>query len=101
MKLSELIKTEEIKIPETDIVIKIKNELSWFEFLEGIKISDSSEKGIYTIAKMVVSWNLTDDDGKNLPVTEENVKMLPKEVALLLIERFSKIFEENSKKKAN
>jgi hypothetical protein len=101
MKLSDLIKTKDIAIPNTDLVVKIKSELSWYEFLEGLKIEDSSQKGINTITKLIVSWNLTDDAGTVLPVTEETVKSLPREIATVIIDEFNKAFDEASKKKAS
>jgi len=101
MKLSELIKIKEVKIPDLDITVKIKSELSWLEYLEGIKITDSSERGVYTITKMIISWDITDDDGKTLPVTPENVKVLPTRVAQVLMSEFNEMFDEKLKKKAN
>jgi hypothetical protein len=99
MKLSDLIKTQELLIPDTDLKIKIKEELSWYEYLEGTKISDPSTRGIYTITCMIQAWNLTDDDGKELPINEATVKSLPKEIGQVLIDKFNDIFIAYGKKK--
>ena len=95
MKESELFKTAEIKIPNTDLIIKIKTEFSWFEQLECIKIEDKIERAKYMLCKLIVDWNLEDSDSKQpLPVTKEVIERLPSSVAVpvsIAIEKIAKI----------
>ena len=39
------------------------------------KMNDA-ERPLNVLSKMITDWNLTDDDGKKLPVTLENLKKL-------------------------
>lgn len=101
MKLSELIKTREVKAPGTDLVITIKEDLSWYEYLESLKISDETERGIYTLTRMIKDWNLTGENGEKLPITEESVKELPVPAAQAALDEANKIVLEKSEKKKN
>lgn len=101
MKISELIRTTEIGLEGTDLRIKVKNDISWIEYLEAMKISDPVERGIYVAVKTIVEWNLTDDDGKAIAITADRVKSIPKEIGMKLIPKITGIiFREAEKKKA-
>jgi len=91
MKLSELIKTKEVKIPKTDLVIKIKTELSWFEQLECVKIEDEIERGKYLTCRLIIDWNLEDEHGNPLPITEEVIGRLPSSIAVPISKEITKI----------
>jgi len=91
MKISELIKTIKVKIPKTDLVIEIKTELSWFEQLECVKIEDELERGKYLICKLIVDWNLEDEDKKPLPLTKEIIERLPASVAVPISKEITRI----------
>lgn len=99
MKLSELIKTTKVKIPDTDLVIEIKTELSWFEQLECVKIEDELERGKWLIWKLVVDWNLEDDDKKSLSVTKEIIEQLPASIAVPISQKITKIAQSKILKK--
>ena len=91
MKINELIKKVQIKIPNTDLVIDIKTELSWFEQLECAKIDDLIERGKYLTWKLVVDWNLEDEAGKPLPITKETIERMPADVIIPVTEELIKI----------
>jgi hypothetical protein len=99
MKLSELIKTEEIKIPETDLVITVKTELSWVEELEARKIEDPVEKGKYMLENIIIEWNIKDDDGKNLPVSAEALSKLPASIMFPISDRVQELVRSRHEKK--
>lgn len=101
MKLSNLVKIEEIKIPNTDLVIKIKTALSWLDQLEIDKVKDLDElkMGKFLACKLIVDWNLTDDEENKLPITEENVAKLPPEVALPILDKIFEIAKKKQVKK--
>ena len=98
MRINDIIKTIEIKT-ETGVVFTIKDDLSWFEHLEKIKIEDDDERGVFAIEKMLVDWNLEDKEGNKLKINKENIKNLPINIASPLIDKVSEILIELSKKK--
>lgn len=99
MKLSDLVKTKEIAIPGTDIKITLRDDLSWYDYLESLKIQNIDDRGAFMVAKLISSWNITGDDGKVLPVTDELVKKLPKKVAIVLVDKVNEMLFDKSEKK--
>ena len=99
MKLSDLLKTEEIKIPETDLVIKVKTELSWVEELEMQKISDPVEKGRFMLENIILEWNIKDEEGNILKVSKETLDKLPGGIIFPLSDRIKAIVECRQVKK--
>jgi len=51
MKLSDLFKAVKIEIPDTDLVIEIKPELSWFEQLEYAGIEDELKRSKFLLSR--------------------------------------------------
>jgi hypothetical protein len=39
--------------------------------------TDEKEIGIQTLPLLIKSWNFTDEEGKDIPVNYENLKILP------------------------
>lgn len=101
MKLSELIKTEKVKIPGTDFVVEIRTELAWFDQLECVKINDEIARGRYLMLKLIVNWNLEGEDDQPLPVTKEIIRQLPSSVAVPIAEKITKIAQIKILKKNN
>lgn len=103
MKLSDLIKTEEIKIPNTDLKITIKTELSWFDQMEIAKDGMKTEEDLGKIlsVRLIKDWNLEDDENKKLPITKEIVERLPAYVMLPVIKRITEIADKRQEKKKN
>ena len=101
MKLSDLIKTVEIKIPDTDLVITLKTELSWFEQLESREIKGTLEKGKYLTCALLVDWNLEDDEGIPIPITKETIERLPADVLMPITKKITSIANERLEKKKN
>ena len=99
MRIDELIKTVQIKIPETDMVVDIKTELSWFEQLECAKIEDEIERGKYLVLKLVVNWNIEDTVGKPLPITKDTIERMPTDVIIPITKEIIKIAGDNIQKK--
>ena len=99
MKINELIKLKTVKVPGTDIVVKLKTDIPWFDYLESTKIKDSTERGVFTLAKMIDSWNLKNEDDSIAEISEENIKKLTSNVAMELIGQINQVFDFNSEKK--
>lgn len=98
MKLSELLGEEKIKF-ENSVEITLRDELSWWEFLEARKIEDDSERGIFTLTKLITAWNITDKDDHIIPINEETVKNMPSGIAVALMNKINARFESKIKKK--
>lgn len=99
MNFKDLIKTIGLKIPETDIVIEMKEELSWYEYQESFKIADDNERGIFVLSKMIQDWNITGDDGKPIAITTENILKLPRKVVQPLVAKANEVTAVKSEKK--
>lgn len=96
MKLSELVKTRQVKIPG-GIEITIR-DLSWPDFMASLEIEDQFERGVFRLSKVITDWNIEDDEGKKLPVTEENLKKLTANIVLPLIDAAKEVFGIEKKK---
>jgi len=100
MKISELFEVIEVKVPDTDIVIKMKTEMSWFEQIEYAGTDDSTERGKFLLTSLIERWNIEDEAGKKLPITKEVVGRLPARIILPMMEAVNeKTKEKNVKKK--
>jgi hypothetical protein len=98
MKLSELLGEEKLKF-ENSVEITLRDELSWWEFLEARKIEDNTERGIFTLTKLITSWNITGEDGKIIPINEDTVKNMPSGIAIVLMNKINAKFDSKIKKK--
>ena len=99
MKLKELIKTTEVKIPDTDIVITMREDLSWIDYLETIKIKDTQERGLSVLTRMIESWNITGDDDKPIAISEDNIRKFPMKVVNELVAMANKNIKARDEKK--
>jgi len=99
MKLSELIKTEDIKIPETDLVITIKTELSWVDELGLGEIKNEVDRGKFLLESVIVNWNLKDDKGDDIPVSKDVLGSLPAKIIYPLSERITELIKSKQVKK--
>ncbi len=99
MKISELIKTVEVKIPEFNVSVKIKTELSWYEWVEWTNIKDEQERGKYVTEKLIVSWDIEDEEGKPLPITKEILERLPASIILPVQLKIQEVIKETLAKK--
>ena len=98
MNIKELIEKVEIETWKGVKVI-LRKELSWFDYLEAQKIKDDDERGIFTISKLVESWEITNDEGDPLPITEESIRNLPTPIMLPIIEKVNELVKEKYEKK--
>jgi hypothetical protein len=101
MKFKDLIKTTEVKIPGTDIVVKMKDELSWYEYQESFKISDNNERGIFVLSKMIQSWNIERDDKTMMPITMDNIRNMPRKIIQPLVSKANELTAVRTEKKKN
>ena len=103
MKFSELVKTEKIKIPNTDLVIELKTQLTWSDKMEISKsMKDEISLGKELVLKLITNWNLEDDNGEKMPITENVIGKLPAFVVSPIVEKITEIAERtNQKKKVN
>jgi len=60
---------------EGEVVINASYSLRAFAQAELEKLDD--QQAIPFLARVLVDWDVTDDEGKPLPITEETLKLLP------------------------
>lgn len=64
----------------------------------GIDLKASEvEQGLKVLPKFIKSWNFTDDDSKDLPVTEEAIQRLPTDDVVFLFNEIKEFAEEQKK----
>jgi hypothetical protein len=85
MKLSELIKQKEITLP-SGIVATIREGIPGGE---ADKLDEMIEDRVVfkyaMVEKILVKWNLTDDEDKVLPIDSDNLKKLPLDDLLFVL----------------
>ena len=89
----------DVKIPDSDIVIKLKHNLPWYDQMELSQIKDDIERAKFLIWKMIAGWNLLDDDGKAIPITKEVVDEFGSGIVFPLQAELEKIAKEQNQKK--
>lgn len=95
MNVKDLKKTIAVEIPNTDLIINIKLQLSWYDEMDMLAIENPTEQIRFLIFKMIDSWNLTEDDGSITPITKELTDSLSKDVILPL---YAEILKHNKEK---
>jgi len=99
MKLSELIKTKDVPIPGTDLIVKMYEDVAWYDFVKSTQIKDEDDRGVFLLSKLIESWNLLGDDEKPLPVTEEIIKKLPMKIGSAITIYASELIKAHIEKK--
>lgn len=97
--LNDLRKTFVVELPShPDAKITFYEGLIYSEDKEISKMEDDAERGVASMLKMIKDWNLVDDDGQVLPVTEENMNRLPAVDITYLLNRAYEVVKKNNKK---
>jgi len=76
-KLSEIYKTEAVKLEISGVTLQAKKDMSWEAGQKMSGATDQIKAGQEIIVTLIKSWDLQDDDGKELPITLENLSKLP------------------------
>lgn len=83
-------------------------EGGWVELYGGLLSGDLLElekepsefkAGIKALKLMIKDWNLTNEKGEKLPITEENLNLLPATDLHILLKAVGKFLEEAEKKR--
>jgi len=77
--------------------VEVRESLAFDELLpitEGITQNNANDAkvAIPLLQAAIKSWNLKDDDGKDVPCTKENIKMLNTETVLALVGQVSDMY---------
>jgi len=100
MNIKEIQEYTEVKIPNSDLVIKIKHRLPWYDQMKLAEIkNDSIESAKFLIWKLIADWNLFDDDGNKIPITKEVVDEFNAGIIFPLQKEINKIMVEHKEKK--
>ncbi|MFW5902554.1 MAG: hypothetical protein ACOCTT_01560 [archaeon] len=57
-------------------------------------IQDGFEKGVLALEYLVKDWNLVDEEGNKLPITEDSFDMLPSKDVSFLMKKVASFLEE-------
>ena len=83
-------------------------EDGWVELYEGLLYGDLKEleketsefkRGVKALELMIKDWNLTDEKGEKLPITEENLNLIPTKDLLVLLGKVAEFMGESEKKR--
>jgi hypothetical protein len=99
MKISELIKKTVFNIPDTDIKVVLKDDVSWSEYQESLKIENLVDRGVFNLKCMIESWNLEGEKGGIAEIDIETLKSLPAKVISPLVEKVNEMAVARIKKK--
>lgn len=76
-KLQDTRKTIKVNLPsDPKVEIVLKDGLLAGDVQEIESIQGGSEQSLLMLVKMIKSWNYTEDDGSNAPVSVENLKKI-------------------------
>lgn len=106
MKFSELHEIREVKVKhrEGEISFRIREGLSWGDWMDIQGIEDEVDRGIEMFMRAVCGWDLKDDSGAEAPVTREAIRSMPASVVIKVmaeIERSIRERQEASEEKKN
>lgn len=99
MTIKDLFKKIEVKIPKTDVIVQLRDDVTWFEYQESLKKESEDERGVFFLSKMIESWNIKKEDGSPEEINEEVLKLLPREVINPLLDKANEIVVSKSEKK--
>lgn len=87
---------KEITLPVTGAKINFFSSISYGKILEfqDQKTDDEKENGLSMALFIIKSWDLTDEAGKTLGITRENIKRLPFKDGNFLMEEIGKTLGE-------
>lgn len=75
--LKDIRKIKEIKLPKSEITIKIRDGLLAGDVEEMQNQTDAAKQGIMIIARLITEWDATDEKGTALAINYANIKLLP------------------------
>lgn len=103
MKLSELETTKEFEIPGRGVKYMVRAMMTWPEAVEYSKLlKDYYDKkkteidvGKFMLSKLIVSWNLEDEEGKPLPINDETLLRLPADIVVPMSQQIRKMLDQD------
>ena len=102
-QLTDARKTIEVKLPSyPDVTVKMYDGLLTGEIGKLGTFDTDYEKGVGTLQFLIQSWSFVDANDKPLPVTIDNLKLLPVKDFTVLMDTISDVMnvEEGKKKKS-
>lgn len=91
------IKTKELKLPDSGAMVVVKNNLTFGTSLEVLNFKSEKESQLFIAKEMIVSWDF-EEDGKPVPLTIENIKLLSPADGQFLVTEITKFFTADKKK---
>ncbi len=88
-----------IEIEKDGFKAVINGDMLWEDYSRMCQIKDKEEAGVYTVKAMIKSWNMENADGSPAPVTEENIKRLPRKIGAYLSSQIQAVLMAQIEKK--
>ena len=86
-------KTVEISLPSfKDSKITLYDGMLFGDLAELDKVGTDMERGLLSLKLLIKDWNFTDEAGKKLDVSIENLKLLPFQDLTLMLEKIGDFF---------
>lgn len=103
MKLSELETTKEFEIPGRGVKYRVRAMMTWPEAIEYSKLlKDYFDKkkteidvGKFMLSRLIVSWNLEDEDGNPLPINDEVLLRLPADIVVPMSKQIRRMIDDD------
>lgn len=90
VKISDAFKTEKISLPSyPGSEVEFKTDIQMKALLDAQQEKDDMAKGLKIATAMIVNWNFTDENDQTLPITQENIGLLPIKDVEFLMERIT------------
>ena len=98
--LDDVRETDKVKLPKTGGEVTLYKGLLYGD-LEGLDMNDNIESGKKVLVRSIKEWNFVDKNDQQLEVSEENLKKLPMEDVVFMINKTKAFSEAQNKKKQN
>jgi hypothetical protein len=96
MRLSDLTsETRELAVPykekPDEYIVKLvyRTHVITPGFMREIQELDGVDRLVYQIKKIIVSWDVTDDDLKPIPITDEGLAEVPTQLMLWILDQIA------------
>jgi len=97
--LKDIRQTVKLILPSfPDSEVEIYQGLLFGQMKDLEKFPTDIQRGVETLRLMIKDWNFTDEEGKKLEITTENLSLFPIEDLAFLLKEVGKYFAEVVKK---
>lgn len=96
-RISSLIPTKELTLP-SGTKVTVATKMSFGDSKAISLAANDTEAAALTVERVIKSWDLCDDNDEVVPITQENVELLPAEDVTVLVEEVTKLADATIQK---